>query len=150
LANDPPWVGATDSEEARWIQANENHAQRWAEEQRQAVPPCARDLRLEFEEAGLPTFNSPQANLGAALARLQLANPSPEANAAMAYVRVATTLVEERSTASKSVAYTSSQHSRSQFNRPAHSKLPTIQEKVNQPRANVAPGIDLCANLNKN
>jgi hypothetical protein len=34
-------------------------------------PPCARDLRLEFEEAGLPTFNSPQANMGAALARLQ-------------------------------------------------------------------------------
>jgi hypothetical protein len=30
-----------------------------------------RDLRLEFEEAGLPTFNSPQANLGAGLAHLQ-------------------------------------------------------------------------------
>jgi hypothetical protein len=38
---------------------------------RQVVPPCARDLRIEFEEAGLPTFNSPQANLGAAMARLQ-------------------------------------------------------------------------------
>jgi hypothetical protein len=35
------------------------------------VPPCARDLRIEFEEAGLPTFNNPQANLGAAMARLQ-------------------------------------------------------------------------------
>jgi hypothetical protein len=39
-------------------------------EQCQAVPPCARDLRLELEEAGLPTFNNPQANLGVALARL--------------------------------------------------------------------------------
>jgi hypothetical protein len=58
-ANEPPRVGATDSEEARRIQANANRAQRRAEEQRQAVPPCARDLRLEFEEAGLSTFNSP-------------------------------------------------------------------------------------------
>jgi hypothetical protein len=49
------------------------------------VPPCARDLHLEFEEVGLPMFNSPQANLGAAMARLQQANPSPEADAAMAY-----------------------------------------------------------------
>jgi hypothetical protein len=58
-ANDPPRVGATDSEEARRIQANANRAQRRAEEQRQAVPPCARDLHLDVEEAGLPTFNSP-------------------------------------------------------------------------------------------
>jgi hypothetical protein len=77
------------------------------------VPPCTRDLRLEFEEAELSTFNSPQANLGAALAHLQQANPSPKANTAMAYVRVATTLVEERSAASKSAASTSSRHSRS-------------------------------------
>jgi hypothetical protein len=83
LVNDPPRVGATDSEEARRIQANVNRAQRLAEEQHQAVPPCARDLRLKFEEAGLPTFNSPQANLGAALAHLQQANPSPKAEAAI-------------------------------------------------------------------
>jgi hypothetical protein len=83
-ANDTLQVGATDFEEARRIQANTNRAQRRAEEQRQAVPPCARDLRLEFEEAGLPTFNNPQANLGAALARLQQANPSLEAEASMA------------------------------------------------------------------
>jgi hypothetical protein len=69
-ANDPPRLGATDSKEGRRIQANANHAQRRAEEQHMAVPPCARDLHLEFEEAGLPTFNSPQANLGAALAHL--------------------------------------------------------------------------------
>jgi hypothetical protein len=69
-ANDPPRVGA-DFEEAHRIQANANRAQRRAEEQRQAVPPCARDLCLEFEEAWLLMFNSPQANQGAALARLQ-------------------------------------------------------------------------------
>jgi hypothetical protein len=91
-ANDPPQVGATDSEEVRQIQANANRAERRVEEQRQAVPPCARDLRLQFEEAELPTFNSPQANLGAVLARLQQANPSPEADAAMAYVRITTAL----------------------------------------------------------
>jgi hypothetical protein len=121
-------------------------------EQRQAVPSCARDLRLEFKEAELPMFNSPRANLGAALARLQQANPSPEANAVMAYVWAATALamVEERSVASKSAASTSSRHSRSRSIRPTHSKLPTIQEEVNQPRANVAPGVDLGANLDKN
>jgi hypothetical protein len=125
-ANDPPRVGATDFEEARRIQAKANRAHRRAEEQRQAVPPCARDQRLEFEEAGLPTFNNPQANLGAALARLQQADPSPEVEAAMAHVRVATALVEEKSATSKSVASTSSRHSRSRSIRPAHSRLPTI------------------------
>jgi hypothetical protein len=70
-ANDPARVGMTNSEEARWIQANANRAQRRAEEQRQVVPTCARDLRLEFEEAGLPTFNSLLANLGVSLACLQ-------------------------------------------------------------------------------
>jgi hypothetical protein len=114
-ANDPPRVGATDSEEARRIQANAKRAHRRAEEQRQAVPPCARDLRIEFEEAGLPTFNSPQANLGAALARLQQADPSPEVEAAMEHVGVATALVEEKSVASKSAASTSSRHSRSRL-----------------------------------
>jgi hypothetical protein len=121
LANDPPRVAATDSEEARRIQANANRAQRQAEEQCQAAPLCARDLRLEFEEVGLRTFDSPQANLGAALACFQQANPSPEA-----YVRVATALLEEKWAASKSAASTSSRHSRSRSNRPAHSKLSTI------------------------
>jgi hypothetical protein len=68
----------------------------------------------------------------------------------MAYVRVAIALVEERSAASKSVASTSSRHSRSRSNRPTHSKLPTVQEKVNQPRANAAPGVDLRAILDRN
>jgi hypothetical protein len=40
-------------------------------------------------------FNSPQANLGVVMTRLQQADPTPEAEAAMAYLRVATTLVEE-------------------------------------------------------
>jgi hypothetical protein len=130
--NDPPRVEATDSEEARWIQANAIRTQRLAEDQHQAVPLCARDLRLDFEEAGLQTFNSPQANLGVALAHLQQANPSPEAKAAMAYVRIAIALVE-KSAASKSAASTSSRHSRSRSNWPAHNRLPTIQQEVNQP-----------------
>jgi hypothetical protein len=84
------------------------------------------------------------------LARLQQANPLPEVEAAMAHVRVATALVEEKSAASKSATSTSSRHSRSRSNRPAHSKLPTIQEEVNQPGARVAPTTDLRANLDKN
>jgi hypothetical protein len=68
----------------------------------------------------------------------------------MAYVQVATTLVEEKGTTSHFATSTSSRYSRSRSNRPAHSKLPTIQEEVNQPRANAAPGADLCANLDKN
>jgi hypothetical protein len=51
----------------------------------------------------------------------------------MAYVRVATSLVEERSTMSKSATSASTRHSRSRSNRPAHNKLPTIQKEVNQP-----------------
>jgi hypothetical protein len=102
-------------------------------------------LHLKFEEAGLPTFNNPKANLGVAMARLQQANRTPEADAAMAYLRVATALVEERSAASSS-----SRHSRSRSNRPAHSKLPTIQEEVDQPQANGAKDGDLRTNLDKN
>jgi hypothetical protein len=56
------------------------------------------------------------------MARLQQANPSPEAEAAMAYLRVATALVEEKSAASKSMTSSSSRHSRSRSNRPAHIK----------------------------
>jgi hypothetical protein len=124
--NDAPHVGVTDSEEAHRIQANANHAHRRAEEQRQAAPPYSRDLRLKFEEAGLLTFNSRQANLGAVLAHLQQANPSPEVEGAMAHVRVATALVEEKSAMSKSAASTSSRHSRSRSGQPVHSKLRTI------------------------
>jgi hypothetical protein len=58
--------------------------------------------------------------------------------------------MEEKSTASKSVTSTSSRHSCRRSNRPTHSKLPTIQEEVNQPRVNAAPGVDLRANLDKN
>jgi hypothetical protein len=68
----------------------------------------------------------------------------------MAYVWVATALVEEKSVASKSAASTSSRHSHSRSNQPAHRRLPTIQEEVNQPRANAAPGVDLRANPDKN
>jgi hypothetical protein len=68
----------------------------------------------------------------------------------MAYLRVATALVEGKSVASRSATSTSSWHSCSRSNRPAHSKLPTIQEEVNQPWANTVQGADLRANLDKN
>jgi hypothetical protein len=68
----------------------------------------------------------------------------------MAHVRVATALVEEKSAASKSAASMSSQHSRSRSNQPAHSRLSTIQEEVNQPGARAAPAADLRANLGRN
>jgi hypothetical protein len=68
----------------------------------------------------------------------------------MAHVRVTTALVEEKSATSKSAASTSSRHSCSRSNRPAHSKLPTIQEEVNQPGARATPAADLHANLDKN
>jgi hypothetical protein len=42
------------------------------------------------------------------MARLQQANPTSEAEAAMAYLRVATALVEEKSATAKSAASTSS------------------------------------------
>jgi hypothetical protein len=80
---------------------------------------------------GLPTFNSLQANLGAALARLQQASPLHEVEAVVTLVRVSTTSVEEKSEMSKSAASTSSRHSRSRSNQFAHSRLPTIQEEVN-------------------
>jgi hypothetical protein len=92
----------------------------------------------------------PPGQPGCGVAHLQQANPSPEADTAMAYIRVTTALVEERSAASKSAASTLSRHSRSRSDRSAHSKLPTIQEEVNQPRANAAPGVDLHANIDKN
>jgi hypothetical protein len=42
------------------------------------------------------------------MVRLQQANPTSEAEAAMAYLRVATALVEEKSATAKSAASTSS------------------------------------------
>jgi hypothetical protein len=57
--NKPPHHGATDFEEAARIQGNANRAQRRTEEQLRVVPPCNRDLLLEYEEVELPTFNSP-------------------------------------------------------------------------------------------
>jgi hypothetical protein len=77
-------------------------------------------------------FNSPQANLGAAMTCLQQANPTPRAEAAMVYLRVATALVEEKSATAKFAVSTSSHQSHSRSNQPAHSNLPPIQEEVDQ------------------
>jgi hypothetical protein len=78
-------------------------------------------------------FNNPQANLGATMPHLQQTNLSPEVDVAMPYLWVATTLVEEKSMVPKSATSLLCRHSCSRSNRPAHSKLPTIQEEVNQP-----------------
>jgi hypothetical protein len=56
--NKLPHLGVTDFEEVRWIQGNANRVQRRVEEQRRTVPLYARDLFLEFKEAGLPTLKS--------------------------------------------------------------------------------------------
>jgi hypothetical protein len=111
-------------------------------------------MRLEFDEAGLVKFNSTRANLGPAMAHLQQAHPSPETEAALAYLWVATTLVEEKSVASKSAASPSSRHSHSR-DTCAQQTAPPIQEEVDQhnpdhPRANDARDGDLRANLDKN
>jgi hypothetical protein len=89
------------------------------------------------------------------MACLQQANPLPEAEAAMAYLQVYTTLVEEKSVASESAASSSTRHSRIRSNGPAHNKLPTIQEDVDQhnPDKTQVNGVkddDLHANLDKN
>lgn len=68
---------------------------------------------MEFEDTGIPTFNSPQANLGAAISRLQQAPLTSEAEQAIAYLQVANTLVEEKSAASKAATSSSTWHSRS-------------------------------------
>jgi hypothetical protein len=72
----------------------------------------------------------------------------------MTYLRVAMALVEEKSATAKSVASSSSLHSRSRSNRPAHSNLPTIQQEVDQNNpeqalANGANDGDLRANLDR-
>jgi hypothetical protein len=112
--NKPPCHNTTDSKESARIQGNILHAQQHAKEHHRMMPACARDLRLEFEEAGLLTFNSPKANLGTDVARLQQANLTPEAKVTMAYLRVSTALVEENIGVVKSATSSSSHHLHSQ------------------------------------
>ena len=69
--------------------------------QRHEDPPRhrihARDLQRDFKEAGHEVYNSPQANLGAALAGLGQLEDTPTMCRAIAHLCVATTQVEERS-----------------------------------------------------
>jgi hypothetical protein len=131
--NEPPRDGATDSQEAARVRANADKARRREEEQRRNI--TARDLMAEFDAAGIRTFNSPQANLGAAIAQLQRAGPNPEIEAVIANLRVANALVEEKSAASKSASSSGSKHSRSRSNQPRAPRNPALEpilEEVNQ------------------
>jgi hypothetical protein len=56
----------------------------------------ARDLLRDFERNGLEVYNSPQTNLGAALAALNHLEDSPAVRRLQANVRVAAAKIEER------------------------------------------------------
>jgi hypothetical protein len=56
----------------------------------------ARDLLRDFEQDGHEVYNSPQANLGAALAALSQLENTPAIRRLQAHIRVATAQVEER------------------------------------------------------
>jgi hypothetical protein len=116
----------------------------------QAVPLCARDYTssLKRQDYRCSTASRPTWVRCWHVSSKQILRPRP--TLPWPTSKIATTLVEERRMASKSVASTSSRQSRSRSNRPAHSKLPTIQEEVNQPRANGMLGVDLRADLVKN
>jgi hypothetical protein len=69
----------------------------------------ARDLMRDFEQDGHEVYNSPQANLGAALATLGQLEDTPKIRCIYAHIRVATSQVEERGPGYiKSAASTSS------------------------------------------
>jgi hypothetical protein len=57
---------------------------------------CARDLLNDFERDGYEVYNSPQANLEAALAALNQLEDTPTTRRLHADVRVATAQIEER------------------------------------------------------
>jgi hypothetical protein len=56
----------------------------------------ARDLLRDFEQDDHEVYNSPQANLGAALAALGQLEDTPAIRCLQAHIRVATAQVEER------------------------------------------------------
>jgi hypothetical protein len=71
------------------------------QQRRQDDPPranrlCARDLFKDFERDGLEVYNSPQTNLGAALAALNHLEDSPMIRRLQANIRVAVAQIEER------------------------------------------------------
>jgi hypothetical protein len=71
------------------------------QQQRHDDPPRAnrlraRDLLRDFERDGLEVYNSPQTNLGAALAVLNHLEDSPAMQRLQANVRVAAAQIEER------------------------------------------------------
>jgi hypothetical protein len=76
----------------------------------------ARDLLRDFEPDGLEVYNSPQTNLGAALAALTHLEDSPAVRRLQANVRITTTQIEERGPGYNRSA--TSSYSRSRSERP--------------------------------
>jgi hypothetical protein len=56
----------------------------------------ARDLLRNFEQDGNEVYNSPQANLGAALAELEQLEDTPATRRLQAHIRITTAQVKER------------------------------------------------------
>jgi hypothetical protein len=91
------------------------------QQRRRDDPPRAnslrtRDLLRDFERDGLKVYNSPQTNLGAALAALNHLEDSPMVRHLQANVRVAAAQIEERGPGYSSSA--ASSYSRSRSERP--------------------------------
>jgi hypothetical protein len=76
----------------------------------------ARDLLRDFERDGLEVYNSPQTNLGAALAALNHLEDTPTVRRLQANVRVAAARIEERGIGYSRLA--ASSYSRSRSERP--------------------------------
>jgi hypothetical protein len=74
----------------------------------------ARDLLRDFEQDGHEAYNSPQANLGAALAALGQLEDTPAIRCLQAHIRIATTQVEGRGPGYSRSAASSYSRSRSE------------------------------------
>jgi hypothetical protein len=95
------------------------------QQRRQDDQPCvnrlrARDLLRDFERDGLEVYNSPQTNLGAALAALNHLEDSPMVRRLQANVRVAAAQIEERGPGYSRSAASSYSRSRSEHPRQRH------------------------------
>jgi hypothetical protein len=77
----------------------------------------AKDLLRDFEQDGHEVYNSPQANLGAALAVLGHLEDTPAKRCLQAHIRVATAQVEERGPGYSKSATSSYSRSRSEHPR---------------------------------
>jgi hypothetical protein len=80
----------------------------------------ARDLLTNFESDGLEVYNSPQTNLGAALAALNHLEDSPAVRRLQANVRITIAQIEERGPGYSRSAASSYSRSRSEHPHKRH------------------------------